>query len=228
VSRRRAFPLLRTATAAGLAVVLCFLMVRAAQRGLADLHARQVTAELEAWEKERKRVPLAKWKVAYAAAEAAQRLTPGNPDAAESLGRVYDWAAFGRPLTDEVARSHREQALSYFREAVRARPVSGYTWANIAQAKLAIGAVDGEFTKAVDNAALLAPWEPEVQLAIVDAGFAAWSRSDATSRKTTAAAAARALKRHAKDVFAIARHRGRVRVVCEIAISQNTPDTVCR
>jgi hypothetical protein len=218
----------RTATAAALIVLLAFLIVQAAQRGLADLHDRMVGARFEEWEKARKPVRLTEWREALASAETAHRLAPGNPDHAEALGRLYDWAAFGKQPKSPVVLAYREQALIYFREAARERPVSGYTWANIAQAKLALGALDREFSKALELAAFLGPWEPEVQLAIADAGFAAWSALDASSRETTSGAAARALKRQAKDVFRIAQYRSRIAVLCEIAAAQQAPSTSCR
>ena len=221
------FSVTRSATAAGLAILLGFLIFHAASRGIADLYGRHVRAELARWHKDRQPVPPKAWRAALSSAEAENRLTPGNPDSAESLGRLYDWAAFGKPPRHPLVLAYREQALLYFREAVGLRPVSGYTWANVAQAKLALDGPDGEFRKALELAALLAPWEPEVQLSVTDAGLAAWGSLDERSRKIVRDTVARALRRHAKDVFRLAQERSRTAVVCPLA-KADTRSMLCK
>jgi hypothetical protein len=186
----------------------------AALRGAADLYGRHVRAQLERWEKDRKVVPFAQWRSTRDSAEAEWRLTPRNPDAFESLGRLYDWAAFGKRPGHAVVIGFRQESLNYFRGAVRERPVSGYTWANLVQTKVALNSFDAEFAKALEAAAFLAPWEPEVQISLTDAGLAAWNNLDEAQRKLVLAAAARGLRRYSKEILRVAHERGRARLVC--------------
>jgi hypothetical protein len=211
---RSAFSVLRVALAAALVGLLGVLTFHAAQRGVADLYGRHLRAQLTEWEKDRKLVPLAQWRGALDSGQAEHRLNPRSPDALESLGRLYDWAAFGKRPRLPVVIAYRQEALIYFRSAARERPVSGYTWANIAQSKLALGAFDDEFTKALELAAFLAPWEPEVQFSITDAGLAAWMSLDETHRRLVLDAAGRGLRRYSKDILRIAHERGRARLIC--------------
>jgi hypothetical protein len=209
-------------------LLLALFIFHAAQRGIADLYARHVRYQLDDWEKARKPVVLDKWREALASAEAAHRLNPRNPDSIEDLGRIYDWAAFGKPVRHPLVLAYKEQALVYFRAAARERPVSGYTWANIAQTKLALSAVDEEFARALQLGAFFAPWEPEVQLAVADAGLATWTQLGERSREIVLETAARALKHQAKAMLGIAEDRGRTRVVCELAELPQEAKLACR
>lgn len=220
--------MLRCLSLSALALSLGFCMFAAAKRGVADVYTRQVNAYFQAWEKARRPVQDSEWRTALALADAAQRLAPQNPNVLEALARLYIWAAISKPPRDQHARADYEQALTYFRAAARRRPVSGYTWADIAQTKVKLAPPDREFEGALQHAAFLGPWEPEVQFGITRAGLAAWSQLDGSSREITREAAARGLKRHAEETLTIAYYRGRLAVLCEVAAQQRVAHPVCR
>jgi hypothetical protein len=206
----------RLASAAVLIATLLILTAQATNRGMADLHARNVREYFKKWEKARAVVPLAEWRAALEAAENAQRLNPKDPDALENLARLYDWATYRKPPTQPVVLAYKEQALVYFRSAALERPVSGYTWANLAQTKGALGQIDREYVRALGSAALLGPWEPEVQLSLADSGLAAWPKLSEDTRQIVRDTIGRGLRRYAKDVLRIAKDRGRTDIVCAL------------
>jgi len=204
------------ASAAVLIAIFAILIVQATDRGMADLYARDVRGYFKKWEKAQTVVPLVEWRAALKAGENAQRLSPKDPDAFENLARLYDWATFRKPPAQPVVLAYKEQALVYFRSAAFERPVSGYTWANIAHTKVALGQIDGEFVRALHSAALLGPWEPEVQLSLADSGLSAWPKLSEDTRRMVRETIARGLRRYAKDVLRIAKERGRTDVLCAL------------
>jgi hypothetical protein len=198
-----------------LGALLVLLLVEAVQRGLADLHAHHVRYYFEHWAKQRHPVRLDEWRDALGAAEARASLVPGSPDALEDLGVLYDWAAFAKPPRHALVLAYHDQALTYFRQAAQRRPTSGYTWANVAQQKLALDALDAEFARALELAALLGPWEPEVQLSVADAGLATWRHLPDAAREAVLATVVRASRREGEGLARIVQRRGK-RAVCDL------------
>jgi hypothetical protein len=87
---------------------------------------------------------------------------------------------------------------------------------------------DAEFEAALRNAATLGPWEPEVQLAIVEAGFTQWAQLTPPARAAVRDTAARALRWQDKALFALARRAGRLDVVCALpGVARSTLATAC-
>jgi hypothetical protein len=106
------------------------------------------------------------------------------------------------------------EALDDQRKAARLRPGSPYTWANIALLKEQLSEPDREFETALRNAALLGPWEPEVQLVLAGAGFRHWDALAPETRAAMRANAARALRWQDARMFELARRTGRLDVLC--------------
>ena len=94
------------------------------------------------------------------------------------------------------------------------RPGSSYAWASIALLKLRLGRIDDEFYRALDRAARLGPWEPQVQIALADAGLGAWPELAPPARKTVIAALERGLRREERDIRRIAAAHGTLPLVC--------------
>src|SRR5204862_10585 len=126
--------------------------------------------------------PNDEWLLAQSRLEKALRLNPGDPGVAEDLGRLHEIRARGAPSA--VSKAELQRALGYFKISAAARPTSPYTWANIAFAQSRLGVIDADFYRAIDNAALLGPWEPEVQLTLADIGFRYWDRMPKSARAT--------------------------------------------
>ena len=207
---------LRLACAVVLIALLGVLAWQAGQQGMAGLYAKHARSYIAKSAKKQQPVLLDEWRAALNSAESAHRLDRRNPDNVEDLGQLYDRAAYRKPPKHPVEVGYREQALIYFRAAARQRPVSGYTWANIAQEKNALDQTDGELVHALESAVLLGPWEPEVQLAVADAGLALWPRLPDETRQVVRESLVRGMRRQAKDMVLIAKNRDRTAVVCAL------------
>lgn len=195
------------------ALILCLLAYTAGSWGLADLFARQPRGAMKLWDAGKAMPGPGEIEAARGALEAALRLKPGDPGIKEELGRVHTRAA-AQPIGPRHVSPHAEAALSYFRAAVRERPVSSYAWAAMVTTQWRMRRVDAEFERALQEAARLGPWEPEVQLAVADAGLQSWQGLSEAAQRAVLAAIGRALRYQDAAVFALARRHGRLDVVC--------------
>lgn len=195
--------------AVALLSILAFIALR---HGWADIQALQGRALARNWDNERRTHAGDDWAVAQTRLENALGLNPGDPGVAEDLGRLHELRS--RMLKDEDSTAELRRALRYFRSSAVARPTSPYTWANIAFTQSRIGVLDADFTRAIENAALLGPWEPEVQLTLADIGFRYWDRIPKTTRSTIHQAMRRALKRQDAKLFELATGYRRLDVMC--------------
>jgi cytochrome c-type biogenesis protein CcmH/NrfG len=144
----------------------------------------------------------------------ARSLDPAHPAYAEEIGRLYHGRALQLPPGEALAQDYARQGLEYHRDAIRLRPGHAYSWANVALLKARLPEPDAEFESALGNAALLGPWEPDVQLAVVEAGFVHWNRLSPQMRAAARDMAARAIISQDANVFALARRTGRLGVLC--------------
>ncbi len=157
----------------------------------------------------------------YAELSAARGMDPRNPELMEQSGALLltPVAAVEAELSagSSAAQSVQQQAIDAFSAAVVARPVSAYAWVNLALSKYQAGQVDKVLYQSLENAARLGPWEPEVQLAVTDLGFALWDEMPPTLQPTVIQMATNAQQRYADKVFGIAERRGRMAVVCSLS-----------
>ena len=196
-----------------LAVFLLFLLAFVAlKHGWADLFAFQGRALIRTWDRDQRPFSDDEWRVARSRLENSLRLNPGDPGVAEDLGRLHEIRA--RALPAGASRAELQRALGYFRASAAARPTSPYTWANIAFTQSRLGVIDADFYRAIDNAAFLGPWEPEVQLTLADIGFRYWDRMPKSARTTIHQAMRRGLKRQDAKMFDLAVSYRRLDVMC--------------
>ena len=191
-------------------VALCAL---ALPRGLADLRAFEVRMFFKSWETKRREPTAEEWTLALGKIQEARDLDPGQPNYHEDIARLYQF-----PAHEDLRK-----ALDFQKQAVRLRPGSPYTWANIAQLKARLPEPDGEFETALRNAALLGPWEPEVQLMIAEAGFRHWNTLTPETRVAMRSNATRALRWQDAKLFTLARRTGRLDVLCGLTGVQRSP-----
>jgi hypothetical protein len=110
---------------------------------------------------------------------------------------------------DELMEARRELVA-----ALEARPGSGYTWANLAEAEYRSGNAGAGFERAIVNAVALAPYEPEVQHTVADYGLAVVDELGPPARAAVERAVAAGMKRNAAEILQIAARRGRLGVAC--------------
>ncbi|RKZ80210.1 MAG: hypothetical protein DRR19_23940 [Candidatus Parabeggiatoa sp. nov. 1] len=173
---------LRNLAVVGLMCINLWLIYIAASWGLADLFAKQAHHEMRQWKKPG--ITTETWKATYTTFTWAQIFEPSHPNLLESLGNIYYVLSSHYGLiTVAEKRLARQQALDYYLKAAQQRPVSGYTWANIAVLKYQLKQYDAQFIAALEYASLLGPWEPFVQHTIADVGLAAWFKFPKEGRK---------------------------------------------
>lgn len=192
-------------------------------RGLADLRAFEARNLVNGWELSRRAPSTADWTSARARLSEARALDPGHPAYVEDIGRLYLGRALQLPPAEALAKDYARQGLEYLRPAVKLRPSASYSWANIALLKARAGEADPEFEAALRNAALLGPWEPEVQLTIAEAGLAQWARLSPAARSAVRDTLARTLRWQDKSLFALARRTGRLDVLCALPEVARSP-----
>ena len=177
----------------------------------------------ESWESKRRQPSVEEWTLARSRLREARVLEPGQPGYLEDIGRLYELRARPLKASDALAQGYLRQALDYQTQAVRLRPGSPYTWSNIALLKARLPEPDQEFESAMRNAALLGPWEPEVQIALADAGFRHWDVLAPQTRVALRANAVRALRRQDAKLFELARRSGRLDVLCALRGVERSP-----
>ena len=194
--------LARGAFALFAAALLIAGIYAAAVRGLADAHYTHARLVLSSSTLAKRPPQAGELAEARASLREALYFEPSNPLFVEQFARTEEVAAALAP------------SLAGWREAARMRPGSPYAWASIALLKLRLGQMDAEFYGALERAAQLGPWEPPVQIAIADAGLAAWRRLTPPAKTLVIAALERALLRQAPEVRRIAAAHGTLPLVC--------------
>lgn len=195
-------------------LALAALCALALPRGLADLRAFEARMLFQSWESGRRQPSSEEWNLARGRLQEARELDPRQPNFLEDIARLDELRALSHKGGD--ATEYLRQALVLQRQAARLRPSSPYTWSNIALLKSRLAELDREFEGALRNAALLGPWEPDIQIKLADLGFRHWTALAPETRAALDANAARALHRQDAKLFELARRNGRLDVLCAV------------
>lgn len=201
----------------GLIGLNLWLIYVAASWGLADLFAKQARYEMLQWDKQGV-ITTDNWKSTHATLKWARYLEVYHPDFLEDMAEMnYLLYRYGIATAAEKFMA-LQQALDYDMQAIRQRPVSAYTWANIAIVKNNLRQYDAQFIAALENASVLGSWEPFVQHAIADIGLGAWYRFPKQERENgqalVFAAVKRGMLRQAKLMRRLIKKHRRQYVMC--------------
>ena len=139
---------------------------------------------------------------------------PSNPHFVEQVARLRELQALRLEPRDPAMREGLRQSLAQYREAAAMRPGSPYVWANIAMLKARLNDMDFEFYGALERAGRLGPWEPQVQIAMVDVGLASWSWLAKPGREWVLGALERGLLRQEPEIKRIAAIHGTLPQLC--------------
>ncbi len=221
--------ILRAAVLLSAAALLAAGMHAALTRGLADAHYTQARVTLAAGTLAAGK-PAAGKPAAGTRAKSAPRpealaaalaslgqalaLEPSNPNFVEHSARLHELRALGLPRGGREARDGLRQSLAQYREAAAMRPGSPYVWASIAMLNLRLRDLDFEFYSALEHAGRLGPWEPQVQLAMIDVGLAAWKWLSGPGKESVLGALDRGLLRQGPDIGRLAAVQGNLPQVC--------------
>ncbi len=143
----------------------------------------------------------------------ARELDIQNPELLENKALLLSMPVETNDF-DRAAMQFQGDAVTEFVAAVAARPVSAYAWINLASIRYQAGKVDTQFYAALENAALLGPWEPDVQLKVIDLGLAVWPEMPQALQAVVAKVLGQAQQHYASKVFEIAARRGRLDLLC--------------
>src|SRR5205823_2599488 len=100
----------------------------------------------------------------------------------------------------------------HLRKALELRPMSPYTWANLAAVDYHLGDTGKAFRSALVRAAELGPHEPEVQATIASFGLAVWNEVDAQTQAAIERSVAAGMRREPREMLQIAQRRGRLAI----------------
>jgi len=208
---------LRTLIAASGILLLAYTAYEAGRRGLADWNSMRWRHEVIVWTEKRAVPSYDQWRQAVDALNSALRLTPENPSLHDHLGTAYDLGstAFSPGGKWSV---YAEFALLHFRQAAGLRPVSPYSWANVAKTKFRLGQADDELFRALTLAMRLGPWEPGVQIIASDLGLALWDRLDPALKGQVRENWRRTAFRQADQLAKLAIGRKRVDLLCNTSL----------
>ena len=193
----------------GLFIVLIYLAVC---WGLADLLTKPASYHLLRWEKQGINSETA-WQTTLTQLQWAIDLEPKNPDLLELIARVhYLLATTGIGIKFQL--TSLQQALDYNLKAIQQRPVSAYTWANIALLKSQLKQYDAQFEIALKQAIVLGQWEPLVQHLVIEAGLVAWYQLPQSIRWLVLAAIERGMLVQPQLIIALINQYQRIYTLC--------------
>jgi len=165
-------------------LLLLFFAYLASVWGIAELVAIKPRYFLSQWEQNKIEMELSQWQEAEDSLQFASRLNGSNPEYVLDLGRLYELRASEKPVWTEHAHRYRAQAITYFRDASRRRPVWAMAWVLLGLSKTLNQELDEETILALDKAMQFGPWEYGVQRRIIWLGFSIWDHLPEKTRQS--------------------------------------------
>ena len=196
------------------AAILAAGIYTATQRGLADVHSTNARLALAAGANADRTPRPETIAPALASLREARMFEPSNPHYVEQVARLRELQALRLEPRDPARREGLRQSLAQYREAAALRPGSPYVWASIAMLKVRLNDMDFEFYGALERAGRLGPWEPQVQLAMIDVGMASWGWLARPGKEWVLGALERGLLREAPEIKRIAAVHGTLPQLC--------------
>ena len=181
--------------------------------GLADLLAKPAAYQISLWEQPNSIAKAAAWPTTLTQLQWAINLEPANPDLLELISRAY-YLHSNFDIGIKFQLTSLQQALNYNLQAIRQRPVSAYTWANIALLKSQLQQYDAQFETAIKQAIILGKWEPLVQHLVIEAGLTAWYQLPQSTRWLVLAAIERGIFLQPQLIKALINKYQRIYTLC--------------
>ena len=177
----------------------------------------EAAVEMSTWGATGNRPSIETWNSVYERLQAAQRILPGDPITSELLGLLASQRSDRADLLDA--------GVEYMVKALALRPVSGYTWANLVEARYRRGEPAANVELAIGRAGELGGAEPGVQRIIADYGLALWDELTPQAQGTVDQLIGAGTRRNPLEMLQISERRGRLGPVCKHLLgTQRTPD----
>jgi tetratricopeptide (TPR) repeat protein len=171
---------------------LFWLIYLAISHGIANLLLIQVDDEIEQWTLSNQ-LTIDTWVSTHNQLNWALKFDPHNPDLLERMGTLYYWKANISVMLPEILVA-RQKALDYYWKAVKQKPTTALTYANIILVKDLLGQYDTQFQMALQQATILSPWEPFIQSVVVEIGLSAWQQLSKKGQSIVLATIERGIK----------------------------------
>jgi hypothetical protein len=198
--------LVRIATVLPLLAALGWVGAYAVQAGNTDAIVYEASREMATWSAAGSQPGRETWQQVHDELVRAEARAPADPTVQELLG------VMGARATDRP--EYRSQAAVHFVNALRSRPTSPYTWANLAEAKYLLGDTGPQFEVSLVHAAQLGPSEAEVQRAVAFYGLAVYDEVGSGARAAIDQMMVAGLRRNPLEMLQISERRGRLAVAC--------------
>ena len=140
-----------------------------------------------------------------AALERAVARAPADPELHELLALSF---------ANDVERASGPEQVRELKQALAMRPISPYTWANLAAAQYRAGVTGETFQVALERASQLGPNEPAVQGIVALYGLAVLDEVRPQTRAAIGRMLAAGMKSDPAAMLQIAQRRGRLDVAC--------------
>ena len=169
---------------AGMFILLLLICtVWSARTGIAAAHAYPAKNMLDQWRKQRLVLRQQDWHQLQSGLEQALVYDNTVPELLTDLGNAYESAVFYSPVGADSAHASRNLARQYYLQALSIRPGWPYSWTDLARIKYMLNEIDAEFYAALQNAVMLGPWEPQVQLTVAEIGLRHWDDINKETRQ---------------------------------------------
>jgi hypothetical protein len=206
-----------------LALIAPLLLGLGAASSLGVDHARashllwESSLEMGTWAASRVAPAESTWKSVEQQLLAAESHVDSDPANLELLGVLYS--------KQLGSLEYRDKSVVYLHRALAVRPLSPYTWVNLAEVLYLRGETGHVFETALLRASALGPSEPEVQRMIADYGLAVWAEVTPSTREAIDRLLGAGLRRNPLEMLQISERRGRLALACRHLVGNSrAPD----
>ena len=199
----------RTIISAGFIGLFFFLSSIAYRYGLADIKHYQVMSNIEKWHKNS---DMDQWRKTRLILHQINELHPDNPYYLELLAQTEEMS--GRQSKGKVAEVFYREALNSLERSIRLRPISPYTWLNMAKIKVKLGEFDEQFVIAVESALKFGRWIESIQQGVAVIGFRYWEELPKAIKLPMKDNLNRAVRIQQTELFNLAEKHGATEQLC--------------
>jgi len=158
----------------------------------------------------------------------AMERVPNNPDCLGLSGRLKELQASQPGIVDSGRLDMLQAAAQDYRRALAVRPLWPYGWANLLGVKSRMGEIDGEFRLALAQCVETGPWEPRVQMQVLESGLEHWDHLGREEKERVRQQLSAAVSVQPRLVFERIRAFGRADLLCPLSAPQPQIENYCK
>jgi tetratricopeptide (TPR) repeat protein len=167
-----------------------------------DIQTLEARKQVQSWlSNPQKPVDLAQWIDARDSLEKASQACPNIAQYHIDLARLQVLRGLKAANFKLVRDVFYQEAINQYRAALQVQPNNGSSMANLVQFKAYLKQNDKEFEQLFIRSAQLNPYEPDSQLALLNAGFQNWDQLSPPMRKQFAQIYSQAMQQQKDNVL---------------------------